>query len=163
MVQNPWLVYPQFCAFLANCFAQSTHNFKVIFLIDRTTLWQEFMMHYAIAIEENSEQNLHIWPKLTSYFRSWLSLGWLGFGFNVIGIHSQIVTFFSKSESTLNIVNISWAMSLCLVARIHDAPRYCNRRKQWAKIHIWPNLTCYCLGFYWIYWALVSMSYAIYS
>ena len=29
-------------------------------LIDRTTLWQEFMMHHAIAIEENSEQNLHI-------------------------------------------------------------------------------------------------------
>ena len=24
--------------------------------IDRTTLWQEFMMHHAIAIDENSEQ-----------------------------------------------------------------------------------------------------------
>ena len=30
------------------------------FLIDSTTLWQELMMHHAIAIEENNEQNLHI-------------------------------------------------------------------------------------------------------
>ena len=33
MVQNPWLVFPQFCAFLINCFSQSAHNFKVVFLI----------------------------------------------------------------------------------------------------------------------------------
>ena len=56
IVQNPWLVSPRFCAFLMNGFAQSAHNF----LIDRTTLWQEFMMHHGIAIEEN----LHIWPNL---------------------------------------------------------------------------------------------------
>ena len=41
-----------------NYFAQSAHNFKVAFVIDRTTLWEEFMMHHFIAIEENSEQNL---------------------------------------------------------------------------------------------------------
>ena len=35
------------------CFAQSAHNFKAVFLIDRTTLWQEFIMHHAISIEEN--------------------------------------------------------------------------------------------------------------
>ena len=40
--------------------AQSAHNFKVVFLINRTTLWQEFMLHHSIAIEDNSEQNLHI-------------------------------------------------------------------------------------------------------
>ena len=39
-------------------------------IIDRTTLWQEFMMHHAIAIEEDSEQNLHIWPNLTCFFRN---------------------------------------------------------------------------------------------
>ena len=54
------LVYPQFFVFLTNCFAQSPHNLKVVFLIDRTTLWQEFMIHHAIVIDENSEQNLHI-------------------------------------------------------------------------------------------------------
>ena len=59
MMQNPWLVFPQLCAFVTKCFAQSAHNFNVVFLIDHTTLWQEFMMHHAIAIEENTEQ---IWP-----------------------------------------------------------------------------------------------------
>ena len=72
------------------------YNFKVVFLIDRMTLWQKFMMHHAIAIEENSEQNLHIWPNLTCFFRSWLfwtlPLGWLGFGFNAIAIQPWFVT-----------------------------------------------------------------------
>ena len=80
--------FPQSCTFLKNFFA---HNFKIVFLIDRTTLWQEFRMHYAIAIEENKEQNLHIWPNLMCFFRSclfWtLPLGWLVFGFNVIALH----------------------------------------------------------------------------
>ena len=44
MVQNPWLVFSQFCAFLTNCFAQSTHIFKVVLLINRTTLWQEYTL-----------------------------------------------------------------------------------------------------------------------
>ena len=73
MVQKPWLSFPQFCEFRTNCFAQLALNFKVVFLIDRTTLWQEFMMHHAIAIEENSEQNLNIWPNLTCFVRSWIS------------------------------------------------------------------------------------------
>ena len=95
MVQNPWLVFTQFCAFLTNSFAQSAHNFQIIFRIDRTTLWQKFIMHHAIAIEENSEQNLHIWRNLMCFFRPWLfwtlALGWLGFSFNVIGIHPWFV------------------------------------------------------------------------
>ena len=36
-VQNPWLVFLQFYAFLMNCFAQLAHNFKVVFHIDHTT------------------------------------------------------------------------------------------------------------------------------
>ena len=60
MLQIPWLVFPQFCAFLTNCFAQSGHNYKLVFVIDRTTLWQEFMIQHAIVIEENSKENLHI-------------------------------------------------------------------------------------------------------
>ena len=47
-------------SFLTNCFAQSVHNSKIVFLIDRMIFWQEFMMDHAIAIEEKSEQNLHI-------------------------------------------------------------------------------------------------------
>ena len=27
--------------------------------------------------------------------------------------------------------------------RLHDAPHHCNRRKQWANLHIWSNLTCF--------------------
>ena len=81
LVQNPWLVFQQFCAFLTNSLAQSWHNFKVVFLIDRMILWHEFMMHHTIAIKENSEQNLHICWNLMCFFWSWLfwtlSLGWL--------------------------------------------------------------------------------------
>ena len=69
LVQNPWSVLPQFCAFLTNCFV---HTFKVVLLIDRTTLCHEFMIHHAIKIVENSEQNLYIWPNMTCFFRSWL-------------------------------------------------------------------------------------------
>ena len=102
MEQNPWLVFPQFCAFLSNCLVQSTHNLKVLLLIDRPTLWQEFLVHHAIAIEENSKQNLPIWPNLTlcnalldisnSFCSIFLLLnrsktGWLGFAFNVIAMH----------------------------------------------------------------------------
>ena len=111
MLQNPWLVFPQFCAFLTNCLAQSAHTFKVVFLFDRTTLWQEFMMHHAIAIEENSEQNLHIWPNLICFFRSWLFftllLGW-----------SSVMIFLCKSELSLNVVNISWAMDVVFVKNL---------------------------------------------
>ena len=53
MVQNPWLLFPQFCAFLTNCCG-----------IGHTTLWLEFIMHNVIAVKENSEQNIHILPKL---------------------------------------------------------------------------------------------------
>ena len=53
----------------ANC--ASAHNLQVILLIDRSTLWQEFMMHHAPAIEENCKQNLHIRPNLARFFRSW--------------------------------------------------------------------------------------------
>ena len=70
MLQNLWLVSPQFCAFLTNCFRQSAHNFKVVFFTERTTMWEEFMIHRAIASEENSEQNLHIWLNLTCFCRS---------------------------------------------------------------------------------------------
>ena len=51
--------------------------FKFVYLIDLTTLWQEFIMHRAFAIERNSQQNLHIWPNLTCFFRSWLIGLWL--------------------------------------------------------------------------------------
>ena len=91
-----------FSTILTNCFAQSALNFKVVFIIDRTTLWQEFMMHHAIAIEENSEQNLHIWPNLICFFRSWLfwtlPLQWFDFGFNVVAIHLWFVTNYDLFE-----------------------------------------------------------------
>ena len=78
----------QFCGFLTNYFSQSEQNFKVVFLIGRTTFCREFMMHQAIRIEENSEQNFYIWPNLTAFYLSWLfwtlPLECLGFGFNVI-------------------------------------------------------------------------------
>ena len=66
---------------------------QISILIERATLWQEFKMHNAIAIKENSEQNLHIWQNMTRFFRFWLfltlSLAWLGFGSNIIAIYSR--------------------------------------------------------------------------
>ena len=83
-------------------------NFKVVFLIDRTTLWQEFMMHHAIAIEENSEKNLYIWQNLMCFFRSWLfctfPLEWLGFGFNIIPIHPWFITSYDLFEQICIVV-----------------------------------------------------------
>ena len=55
--QNTWLVFPQFSAFLTNCFGESAH--KIVFLIDHMTFWLELMRHHAIAIVETSEQNLY--------------------------------------------------------------------------------------------------------
>ena len=72
IVQKSIFVLSQIRAFLADCFAQIAHNLQVIFLIDRSTLWQELMMHHASAIEENCKQNLHIRPNLARFFRSWL-------------------------------------------------------------------------------------------
>ena len=45
---KPMTAFSQFCALLTNFFVQSVRNFKVL-LIKRTTLWQEFIMHHAIA------------------------------------------------------------------------------------------------------------------
>ena len=105
MVQNPWLIFPQFCTFLTKCLAQSAHNFKVVFLIDPTTLWQEFMMHHAIASEENSQLNLHIWPNLTCFFLFrlfWaLPLRWLEFGctsWSYMVRHTWLVTSYDLFE-----------------------------------------------------------------
>ena len=64
---------------LTNCFAHLAHNFKVVFLIHRTTLWQEFMMHHVIAIEENSRQNFYSKPKLLALL--YASIGMIGLWF----------------------------------------------------------------------------------
>ena len=77
-----WLVFSPSLEFLTNYFAQSAHNFKALFLIGRTTLWQELMMKKTVS-------KLCIFD-LMWFFRSWLlgtlPLEWLGFGFSVISI-----------------------------------------------------------------------------
>ena len=91
IVQNPRLIFSKFCVFLTNCFAQSPHNFKVVFLIDCTILWQGLMMQHVIIIEQNIEKNLHIWSNLMYFFRSWLfwmlPLESFGFSFNAMIRH----------------------------------------------------------------------------
>ena len=80
-------------------------------------------IHDAIAIKENSEQNLHIWPNLTWFFWSWLfwtlSLGWSVFGFHE---WPPVMSFLSKSGSPLNVVNISWVMlkRLCVCSKFSN-------------------------------------------
>ena len=82
----------------------SAHNFKIVFLTIRTTFWHELMIHHVIAIEEDSKQNLQIWPNLTCFFRSWLfrtlPLGW--FGFNVMPyLHDKVMNFLGKLDYRL--------------------------------------------------------------
>ena len=103
--------FPHFCAFLTNWFAYSAHNFKVVLIIDRTTKnrwsWQEFIMHHDIAIEKNSEQNLHIWSNLRCFFGCWhfwtLPLKWLCFVSNVLAIHPWFITSYDIYEQIFNI------------------------------------------------------------
>ncbi|KAG8251670.1 hypothetical protein J6590_074930 [Homalodisca vitripennis] len=79
VVQKSIFVFSQIRVFLVDCFA---HNLQVIFLIHRSTLWQELMMHHAPAIEENCKQNFHIRPNLACFFRSWFVRVWLACSFH---------------------------------------------------------------------------------
>ena len=63
-------VLPQIRAFLADYFRQFAHNLQVIFLIERSTLWQELMIYHAPTTEENCKQNFHIRPNLERFFRT---------------------------------------------------------------------------------------------
>ena len=81
----------------------SRHNFKLVFLIFRTTLWQELMMHHAIVIEQNSEQNLHIWPNLTWSFSV---LGWSGFDLNVIAKYPWFVTSYDLFQQIWIVIEL---------------------------------------------------------
>lgn len=54
MRQFSLMVLSQFWASPSECFVQTAHNFDVLFLIERPTIWQELMMHYATEIKENS-------------------------------------------------------------------------------------------------------------
>ena len=71
-------------------FHNSARFFKTVFFFVRTTLWQEFMMHYVVAIEENSEQNLHIWPNLAVLALLNASIGMIGLWFQYHS-HTHII------------------------------------------------------------------------
>ena len=77
-----------------NYFTKMADNFKVVFLIDPTILWQEFMMHHAIAIEENNKHDLHIWSNLTCFFwvltRLNASIGMIGLWFKCRN-HKEVI------------------------------------------------------------------------
>ena len=44
VMQKPWIVLPQIRGSFSYYFTQTAHNYKVIFLIVRTTFWQELTM-----------------------------------------------------------------------------------------------------------------------
>ena len=115
VLKRAFWYFEHFCAFLTNCFAQSAHNFKVVFLIHRTTLWQEFMMQSKKTVS-----------KTFTFNRTWRAFIDLGFS---VRFHwddwalvsmslpytydsQPVLTFLSKSWSSLNVVNISWTMSM---------------------------------------------------
>lgn len=69
--KKPILVFLQFRANLGDCFVQLAHNYQVVILVDRFTLWQELMVNNAPAIQQNCQkkcqqncqQNFYIWPE----------------------------------------------------------------------------------------------------
>ena len=78
----------------------------MVFLIDRTRIY-DASRH---CNRRNSEQNLHIWPNLMYFFRSWsfwtLVLGCLGFGFKVIATQACFVISYDLFKQILT--NIQW-------------------------------------------------------
>ena len=69
MVQKPIFVLPQIRAFLTNCFSQFVHNLHLIFLIFRSTLWQELMIHHELKKSV---------IKTFSFDRTWRAFSGLG-------------------------------------------------------------------------------------
>ena len=97
MVQNPWLVFLQFCAFLTDCFAPCVRNSNVVFLFNRTNSWCiNSWCITPLQLKKTLSKACHIWQNLTCFFRSWpfwtLPLGWLGFAFNAKAKHPRFVT-----------------------------------------------------------------------
>ena len=143
MVQNLWLVFPQFCPFPKNCFAQSAPNFKLVFLIDRTTRTVVFSsgkrkisagvncskyggwgITTVLFLSKNSRTSIDVWCWCVIMMQnSWL-------------VFPQFCTFptnyFAQAAHNFKVVFLI-DRTTRTVARIHDAPHHCNRRKQWAK------------------------------
>ena len=98
----------------ANCFVQSSHNFKVVFLIARTMLWHGWMHDAPCHCNRRKlwAKPSHLIELDVLFFRSWLfgtlSLLWLSFCFNIIAIHSWFASSYDLFEqrSSLNVVNI---------------------------------------------------------
>ena len=99
MVQNPWLIFQKFCAFLANWSAQSAYNSKVVFLIDLVA-----RIYEAPAYCNWRKQ----WakPNLTGFF---FVLALLVASIGMIGLWFAWFVIF---EQIWIVVNISWAMSM---------------------------------------------------
>ena len=95
-------------------------------------MWQEFMMHHAIAIEENGEQTLRIWSNFKSLFQS--CMFWcFGQTCSISMFHQTRFDVFIKHVPS-NMLHQTYSIkTLKHVERIHDAPCHCNRRKQWAN------------------------------
>lgn len=55
--------------FFSDCFTQKALNLEVVLLIDRLTLREEFMMHYAIQVEEHSRDFFNT-PRIFKNIRS---------------------------------------------------------------------------------------------
>lgn len=152
-----------------NCFTHTAHNFKEIFLIDRITFWQKLMMHHTTVIEKKGEQNLHIWPRLWCFFRSWifwpLPMERLGFNIYVITIHSCFVNIYNALE-LLWILVVSFNSSLTILMRRFSWSKYNNFRTHFAapcfvskisekKCMIWTNRYADILGNFFYYDSMI--------
>ena len=96
-LQNPWLVFQQFCPLPTNCFAESAYNFKVIFLIER----RRARIHDAPRHWNRRKQwakPSHLTELVVLFLVCTLALGWLVFIFNVIAIHPWFVKRYELFE-----------------------------------------------------------------
>ena len=140
MVHNPWLAFPQFFAFLTNCFMQSAHNFKVVFIIDRTTLWQEFVMHHAIATMS----------KTFTFYLSWRAFIGLGSSgrFHIVAIQPWFATSYElfeqiwivvkRSQHLLSDVHATFSNFGTIFAAVRFMPVN-TVIESWLKFCFWPK------------------------
>ena len=135
MVQNPWLVFLQFSAFLTNCFSQSAHKFKVVFVIDRRPCGKNSWWTMPLQSKKTVSKTFTFDRTWCAFFDLCSSGGFHWDDWGLVDDSSSVMNLLNMSGSSLNVVKISWAILVLLKseqfennfsARIHwkaDAPK----------------------------------------
>lgn len=102
-------------AFSWYCFTVMA-QFKVIFFIERTTLWQEFSIHHAISNLWNTDQ---IFDRTScSFFSIMASLGGYWYSKQFLSDDYAVILFvkvFQLRKKLINTFNVQYILKNCMV------------------------------------------------